>query len=134
MSDQSLTALGANVTRRMTRTKQAVLRLAAVVLLAMAAGAARADTWRGTAPFCDGSCLPGETQIATSSCGDGACCWTGNKVLCRNAQPTCAALQTRTACYGVVLVCDNGHYVGGNDPSWVSCSKYACGVCFGFSW
>jgi hypothetical protein len=45
-----------------------------------------ADTWRGTAPFCAGQCLPGETQISTSSHGDGGQCWTGNKVICRNAQ------------------------------------------------
>jgi hypothetical protein len=122
------------MTKGAVSTKLLCLRLLAAALLAIAAGAARADTWRGTAPFCDGSCNPGETQVATSSCGDGACCWTGHKVLCRNSQPTCAAVQTKTSCYGVVLVCDSGHYVGGNDPSWVSCAKYACGVCFGFSW
>jgi hypothetical protein len=94
----------------------------------------KADTWRGTAPFCSGSCQAGETQIATSNCGDGACCWTGHKVLCKNNTPTCAALQTKTSCYGIIMVCDNGHYVGGNAPSWVSCSKYVCGMCFGFSW
>jgi hypothetical protein len=115
---------------------QRVVRASIVVLAAIASTpfTARADTWRGTAPFCNGQCQSGETQIATSNCGDGACCWTGHKVLCRNAQPTCAALQTKTACYGIVMICDNGHYVGGNDPSWVSCSKYACGMCFGFSW
>lgn len=110
-----------------------VMRVAVAVVIAGGAGIARADTWRGTAPFCDGSCLPGETQLATSSCGDGGCCWTGHKVLCSNAQPTCAALQTRTKCLGVVMICDNGHWVGGNDPSWVSCGSYACGVCLGFS-
>lgn len=110
-----------------------LLGIATIGLVLGVAGAARADTWRGTAPFCDGSCNPGETQISTSNCGDGACCWTGHKVLCRNAEPTCYSGQTRTSCYGVVLVCQNGHYVGGNDPSWVTCSTYACGVCFGFS-
>lgn len=94
----------------------------------------RADTWRGTAPFCSGECLPGETQVGTSNCGNGACCWTGQKVLCKNKEPSCAAQQTNTACYGIIMVCDNGHYVGGNPPSWVSCSKYVCGMCFGFSW
>jgi len=91
-----------------------------------------ADTWRGTAPFCDGQCLPGEQQIATSNCGDGACCWTGHKVLCRNAQPTCQATQTNTSCYGIFLVCDNGSY--DYRGVWTSCSKYVCGLCFGFSW
>jgi hypothetical protein len=92
----------------------------------------RADTWYGTAPFCDGQCPPGQTQIATSNCGDGACCWTGHKVLCRNSNPTCQALQTNTACYGIILVCDNGSY--DYRMVWTSCSKYVCGLCFGFSW
>jgi len=35
---------------------------------------AKADTWRGTAPFCSGSCLSGEEEVARSNCGDGACC------------------------------------------------------------
>ncbi|RUS34779.1 hypothetical protein BC938DRAFT_478572 [Jimgerdemannia flammicorona] len=38
--------------------------------------------WSGTAPFCAGSCPEGYTEITRSSCGDGACCWTGYKVLC----------------------------------------------------
>jgi hypothetical protein len=91
-----------------------------------------ADTWRGTAPFCDGQCLPGEQQIGTSNCGDGACCWTGHKVLCRNSQPTCQGTQTNTSCYGIFLVCDNGSY--DYRGVWTSCSKYLCGLCFGFSW
>jgi hypothetical protein len=111
------------------------LGVTVVIVMVLAATVARADTWRGTAPFCDGQCNPGETQIATSNCGDGACCWTGQKVLCRNSAPLCTPLETKTSCYGVVLICDNGLYVGGNagNPNWVSCSKYACGVCFGFS-
>ncbi len=115
---------------------QRVVRATIVILAMMGSmsSTARADTWRGTAPFCDGECQKGETQIATSNCGNGACCWTGHKVLCRNSQPTCAALQTNTACYGIVMICDNGHYVDGSNSSWVSCSKYACGMCFGFRW
>ncbi|EPQ57584.1 hypothetical protein GLOTRDRAFT_127937 [Gloeophyllum trabeum ATCC 11539] len=35
--------------------------------------------WSGTSPFCAGSCPEGYTDTATSSCGDGACCWTGYK-------------------------------------------------------
>lgn len=38
--------------------------------------------WDGTAPFCAGSCPPGYTEELRGSCGDGACCWTGYKVLC----------------------------------------------------
>ena len=34
---------------------------------------AKADIWRGTAPFCDGECLSGEQEVARSDCGDGAC-------------------------------------------------------------
>ena len=122
------------MTNARTGARWRALRLTMMAVLATAAGAVYADTWRGTAPFCNGECNPGERQVATSNCGDGACCWSGHKVLCTNSQPTCAAVQTNTACYGVILICDNGHYVGGNNPSWVSCSKYACGACFGFSW
>jgi hypothetical protein len=94
---------------------------------------ASADTWRGTAPFCDGSCLPGEQEVGRSDCGDGACCWTGSKALCRNAAPTCRALQTNVACKGVVLICDNGFYTQTtNQPDWHSCSTYACGACLGW--
>lgn len=92
------------------------------------------DTWRGTAPFCEGECLRGEQEVRRSNCGDGACCWTGSKVLCRNSAPTCQPQQTRTKCYGVVLICDNGYYTHENPPVWHSCSKYACGACAKFPW
>ncbi|MEW6500128.1 MAG: hypothetical protein ACOY8P_04900 [Thermodesulfobacteriota bacterium] len=105
-----------------------------LALVVSLAATAHADTWRGTAPFCNGECKPGETQIATSNCGDGACCWTGHKVLCRNSEPTCTPTQTIAKCYGILMVCDNGHYVGGYQPSWVSCAKYVCGMCLGFPW
>lgn len=95
--------------------------------------AASADTWRGTAPFCDGSCLPGEHEIGRSNSGDGGSCWTGSKALCRNSAPTCQALQTNVACKGVALICDNGFYTQTtNQPDWHSCSKYACGACLGW--
>jgi len=93
---------------------------------------ASADTWRGTAPFCAGACLPGETQIATSSSGDGATCWTGHKVLCRNNQPTCTPRQTTVTCYLFVEICDNGFFETPTS-NWHSCSKFACGACFGTS-
>jgi len=119
--------------RSVTKTTSWLLKVAAFVFIALAATAAHADTWRGTAPFCDGQCLPGETQVATSNCGNGGCCWSGHKVLCRNEAPTCTARQTRTSCKGVVLICDNGFYeLGPEPPVWKSCSKYACGACFGF--
>lgn len=41
--------------------------------------------WEGTAPFCDGQCPLGYVGIRYDSCGDGACCWTGWKVLCCSA-------------------------------------------------
>ncbi len=91
-----------------------------------------ADTWRGTAPFCDGSCNAGERQVGVSSCGDGGCCWSGHKALCANSSPTCQAQETQTSCYGVVMVCDNGHFVAPTQ-NWQSCDKYACGACLGFS-
>jgi hypothetical protein len=93
---------------------------------------ASADTWRGTAPFCDGQCLPGETQIGSSDSGDGAYCLTGHKVLCRNNQPTCVPRQTITKCYALLEICDNGFYET-LTQNWHSCSKFACGVCFGTS-
>jgi hypothetical protein len=92
----------------------------------------RAQTWRGTAPFCDGKCNSGERQIGVSNCGDGACCWTGHKALCGNSSPTCQALETQTSCYGVVEICDNGSYEVPTQ-NWKSCDKYACGFCVGIS-
>lgn len=89
-----------------------------------------ADTWRGTAPFCKGRCLAGESTIGESKYGDGGRCATGKKVLCRNSRPTCVPRQTLTSCYGAVQVCDNGYYAF--PDVWRSCSKYACGVCVGF--
>ncbi len=86
----------------------------------VAAPLAQADTWRGTAPFCEGKCLPGEKQIATSNCGNGACCWTGHKALCKNTGPTCKPKPVKTTCFGLILFCDNG------------CSTFVCGVCFFF--
>jgi len=91
---------------------------------------ARADTWRGTAPFCDGQCLAGETQKGVSDSGDGGYCITGHKVLCGNAAPTCPVRETNTACYGVVMICDNGFYESPTQ-NWHSCSSYACGACLG---
>ena len=89
----------------------------------------RADTWRGTAPFCDGQCLPGEVQKGVSNSGDGGYCVTGHKVLC-GTPTSCPVRETNTACYGVVLICDNGFYESPTQ-NWHSCDKYACGVCLG---
>jgi hypothetical protein len=120
---------GKNIAAPVTPAK--AIAVAAIVCLM--APLAKADTWRGTAPFCNGQCQPGETQIATSKSGDGATCWTGQKVLCRNATPSCNAAQTQTSCYGVVLVCTNGFYSA--PDVWHACSTFACGLCFGFgSW
>ncbi|KAF8811284.1 hypothetical protein BYT27DRAFT_7089768 [Phlegmacium glaucopus] len=38
--------------------------------------------WEGTAPFCDGKCHTGFTQIKEDNCGIGRCCATGFKVFC----------------------------------------------------
>ncbi|KDQ59331.1 hypothetical protein JAAARDRAFT_659827 [Jaapia argillacea MUCL 33604] len=38
--------------------------------------------WDGTAPFCTGHCPRGYVEEGRSSCGDGACCWTGYKTYC----------------------------------------------------
>ncbi|HYD79528.1 MAG TPA: hypothetical protein VEC06_06950 [Paucimonas sp.] len=96
---------------------------------------AHADTWRGTAPFCEGKCLPGEVEIQRSESGDGGTCWTGSKVLCRGKtySPACQPLQTNVACKGVVMICDNGYYKQTtNVPEWNSCATYACGACVGW--
>ena len=37
--------------------------MAIAVILCLMAPAAKADTWRGTAPFCDGQCLPGKPRL-----------------------------------------------------------------------
>lgn len=88
-----------------------------------------ADTWRGTAPFCKGRCLSGETEIARNKNGNGGHCVTGSKALCRNAAALCRPTQTKTSCAGVVMICDAGFY---SIPDvWHSCSKFACGACFG---
>jgi len=44
--------------------------------------------WDGTAPFCSGSCPNGYTEEDRGYCGDGACCWTGIKVLCCRNTPS----------------------------------------------
>ena len=102
------------------------------LILSSVVSTVKADTWRGTAPFCAGECLPGETQIAISDSGDGGSCWSGKKVLCRNSEPTCTPVQTRAKCIGVVQVCDNGYY--SLPDVWHSCSKHACGACFFGTW
>jgi hypothetical protein len=38
--------------------------------------------WRGTAPFCEGECMPGEDRSGVSKTGDGERCVSGSKVLC----------------------------------------------------
>lgn len=106
------------------------------MILSLVIGAqADCQFWNGTAPFCDGSCGPCRT-LATSNCGNGACCWTGHKALCQccNGPRPCTPTQTSVACYGVVLVCKNEHvtltFIG---PVIKTCSTYACGLCFGSS-
>lgn len=91
--------------------------------------AAMSDTWRGTAPFCDGSCLAGEQEIGRSDYGDGGYCITGKKVLCRNADSSCPVTSTRAECYGVVKICENGS--ADQTGFWRSCGTYACGMCIG---
>lgn len=95
----------------------------------------KADTWRGTAPFCAGECLPGEQEVQRSDRGDGAVCATGHKALCRGRTPsaTCQPLQTNVACKGVVLICENGFYTQSTShPEWHNCSTYVCGACLGW--
>ncbi|MBA2675202.1 hypothetical protein [Ramlibacter sp.] len=91
-----------------------------------------ANTWRGTAPFCEGHCQGNEEQIGVSDSGDGGYCVTGHKALCRNASALCAAKETKASCYGVVMVCENGFHESLNQ-NWHACNSYACGVCAGIS-
>ncbi|KAI0895551.1 hypothetical protein F4806DRAFT_497120 [Annulohypoxylon nitens] len=52
--------------------------------------------WSGTAPFCAGFCESGYEDCGTSSCGDGACCWTGyKKYCCRGGCPEDSALKIK---------------------------------------
>lgn len=99
------------------------------VLLLITTSSVHADTWRGTAPFCDGQCLAGEEKIGESDYGDGAYCVTGKKVLCRNSNPTCPVTSTKAECYGVVKICENGSV--DQTGFWRSCNTYACGLCVG---
>ena len=111
-----------------------MIGLAMTVIDGAAPSPAEAQVWRGTAPFCEGGCLPGEREIGRSKSGDGGACLTGSKALCegRDTKP-CQSLQTNVECKGVVLLCNNGFYTQStNRPEWHSCSKYACGACFGW--
>src|SRR6476620_5934017 len=111
---------------RLARTLGLFLMLVGIVT----SRPAISDTWRGTAPFCSGKCLQGETEIERNKSGDGGLCWSGQKVLCRNTAELCVVRETRSSCAGVVLICDNGAF---KIPDvWTSCGKFACGVCFGF--
>lgn len=60
-----------------------------VALLAVGGGLklspAKADTWRGTAPFCNAKCLQNEVVVRSSQTGDGEACLTGKKLLCRHS-------------------------------------------------
>jgi hypothetical protein len=106
-------------------------RCAALVVacLALSPAMGLADSWRGTAPFCAGECLPGEVQVGESDYGDGGYCITGKKVLCRNANPTCPVTSTKAECYGVVKICENGS--PDQTGHWRACTTYACGACLG---
>ena len=104
--------------------------IVAIILVMASVGLAWADTWRGTAPFCDGECLRGEREIARSDWGDGGYCVTGSKALCTNSSRMCESTSTKAECYGVVMICENGS----NDQLsgvWKACNSYACGVCLG---
>src|SRR4051794_32807639 len=81
----------------LTRSFSWIAMLAAAGILSAMLASARADTWRGTAPFCAGHCLSGETQVGVSDSGDGGYCVTGHKVLCRNTQSMCQSRETRTS-------------------------------------
>jgi len=106
--------------------------LATLAIILLPAPTAKADYWSGTAPFCNGQCNGHDVQKGAGQCGDGACCWTGHKVLCGSPTEACPVRETNTECFGVVEVCDNGYYSSPNQV-WHSCNKFACGLCFGFS-
>jgi hypothetical protein len=100
-----------------------------VSLLMFITATSRANTWRGTAPFCAGECLPGEQKMGESDYGDGGYCVTGKKVLCGNANPSCPTTSTKAECYGVVKICENGS--ADQTGFWRGCNTYACGLCVG---
>lgn len=61
--------------------------------------------WRGTAPFCKGTCLHGEDSKGTSKTGDGETCVTGIKIFCCRTASTenCVWRGTAPACDGKCL-------------------------------
>jgi len=87
-----------------------------------AVSVAFADTWRGTAPFCDGSCRSDEIEIKRSSSGNGSSCWSGSKVLCRKKDseklpttatppvqpPTAPPVMPPSICLVMPCVCTTG--------------------------
>jgi hypothetical protein len=84
------------------------LRISALAIVSTLTFASRymyGNTWGGTAPFCDGQCLPGEIQKGVSDSGDWGYCITGHKVLCGNVA-NLPVRQTNTDCYGVVMICE----------------------------
>lgn len=112
--------------------------LMAVLVMVVPSTVGAVEHWFGTAPFCSGSCPAGWTQVASTSCcgnskpaGCGNCCWTGRKVKCRSPGGG-GCSQVRAKCYGIVLVCETGHYE--LSGAWVTCWSNPCGVCFGFGW
>jgi len=64
----------------------AVLTAVLIICLLTVDGQECESYWSGTAPFCAGACDVGWTSIQTSGCGDGACCWSGQKHLCQKCE------------------------------------------------
>jgi hypothetical protein len=92
------------------------------------------EYWSGTAPFCKGSCPGSCRTLSRSKSGNGAYRWNGTKTPCQCCQGprACTPTQTTTKCYGVVK--NEEVTVSFQGPFVKTCSTYACGVCFGFSY
>ena len=107
------------------------------VLLSTGLAEACERRWFGRAPFCNGSCPSGWTQIRTDRSGDGATCWTGEKVLCEDCSqqqetPECgpSAFVQRT-CVGFLLICQNVNPLNGLMCPCEACGPaHLCGLCF----
>jgi hypothetical protein len=107
-----------------------------ILLWAVGVQSGPCEYWSGTAPFCKGSCPGNCRTLRRSSSGNGATCWSGTKALCQccPGPQACTPTQTSTKCYGVVMICKNEEVtLSFQGPVVKTCSTYACGVCFGFS-
>ena len=99
-------------------------------------------TWRGSAPFCGGSCQSNEVEVASDTAADGHTCWTGHKNLCcrkeasdtdaqkcewQGAAPICATWNILTVILNNPLLYYNSHSCPSDFPVKQTTGKYGYG-------